>query len=278
MWVANEVGRSLSNVDVVAGGVLEQHDTSGRPHNITVGDAGFVAATLPGEGLLQLFYPGSGERVVTLGGQPHDVKAVGSRLVVANEGSATIHILESDGRRVDDIALPAQPHDLAVSPDGRTAWVSLDGSDRLAEVDLQRAVVRRLVPTGASPHDLLFSPAGELWVTDWNGPVSVYSAEGELRARIDLGPQSHHLAFTADGSQGWITDNSAGQVFVVDTGRRTLLATLSTPGAPHHIAIVDGRAAVAVDTGATVVYDVAGRTETARVPTGSGPHGVAAAR
>lgn len=277
-WVANELGRSLTHVDVVAGRVLASYETSGAPHNIAVGDAGYVAVTLPGEGILQLVHPELGNRTVTLGGQPHDVKAAGSRFVVANEGSATIHIVESDGRRVDDITLHAPPHDLAISPDGRTAWVSLNGSNRLAVVDLDRGVVQRLVPTGGSPHDLLFSPAGELWVTDWNGPVSVYSGDGEFRGQVEIGPQSHHLAFTADGNQGWITDNAAGKVFVVDTARRTLLATLDTPGAPHHIAIIDGHATVAVDSGATVVYDVTSRVETARVPTGSGPHGVAAAR
>ena len=278
VWVANERGGTLSHVDVVGGRVLAQHDTSGRPHNITVGDNGVVAATLPSEGLLHLVSPGSGGRRVALGGQPHDVKAVGTRFVVANEGTSAIHVLESDGRKVNDIALPAPPHDLAISPDGRTAWASLDGTDRLAQVDLDGALVSRLVPTGASPHDLLFSPRGELWVTDWEGPVSVYSAEGEFRARIDLGPQSHHLAFTADGAQSWITDNSARRVFVVDTARRAVLGTISTPGAPHHIAIVNGLAAVAVDTGAAVVYDVASQTQTVSVPTGSGPHGVATAR
>lgn len=278
VWVANELGRSLTHLDLVAGRVLATYETSGQPHNISVGDAGNVAVTLPSEGILHLVDPNLGNRTVTLGGQPHDVKAAGSRFIVANEGSATIHILESDGRRVDDITLPAPPHDLAISPDGRTAWVSLDGSSRLAVVDLDRGAVQRLVPTGGSPHDLLFSPAGELWVTDWNGPVSVYSGGGEFRGRVELGPQSHHLAFTADGSQGWITDNSAGRVFVVDTVRRTLLATIDTPGAPHHVAIANGHAAVAVDIGATVVYDIASRAETARVPTGSGPHGVAAAR
>ena len=276
-WVANELGRSVTHVDLVSGDVLASYETPGAPHNITVGPAGYVAVTLPREGILQLVHPSSGSRTVTLGGQPHDVKAAGSRFVVANEGSATIHVLESDGRRVDDISLPAQPHDLAIAPDGRTAWVSLDGSNRLAVVDLDRRVVQRMVPTGGSPHDLLFSPAGELWVTDWNGPVSVFSGDGEFRGRVELGPQSHHLAFT-DESEGWITDNSAGRVFVVDTVRRTLLATIDTPGAPHHIAIVDGHAAVAVDIGAAVVYDVTTRVETARVPTGSGPHGVGAAR
>lgn len=133
------------------------------------------------------------------------------------------------------------------------------------------------MPTGASPHDLLFSPTRELWVTDWNGPVAVYSPGGELRGRVELGPQWHHLAFTPDGAQAWVTDNSANRVFVVEAGRLAVVSTVETPGAPHHVAIAAGRAAVAAGTGIAVLYDVGTRQEAGRVPTGDGPHGVATA-
>lgn len=277
VWVTNEMGRTLSRVDATGERVLAQHQTPGRPHNVAVGSGGVVAATLPGEGLLYLLDPAVGGRAVDLGGQPHDVKPVGARFVVANEGAAALQTLERDGSPVANIALPAQPHDLAIAPDGRTAWVSLDGSDQLAVVDLERAEVRRLVPTGASPHDLLFSPTGELWVTDWNGPVAVYSAGGELRKRVELGPQSHHLAFTPDGAQAWITDNSANRVFVVDADRLGVVTTVETPGAPHHVTIAAGRAVVADGTGLAVLYDIGTQQEAGRVPTGDDPHGVATA-
>lgn len=278
VWVANEQAQTISQVDVVASRVVAEEPTPGRPHNIAVGSNGTVAATLPAEGRLYLLEPSSGPVTVALGGAPHDIKAAGDRFVVANEGAATLHILEPDGRRVADVGLPAQPHDVAVSPDGRTAWATLDGSDRLVVVDLEDAAVRRLVPTGASPHDLLFSPTGELWVTDWTGPALVLAADGQVRGRVDLGSESHHLAFGPDGRQAWITDNAAGTVFVVDTERRVVVGNVETPGLPHHVAISGERAAVADSTGVTVIYDVGSRRTTAVVPTGDGPHGVATRR
>jgi YVTN family beta-propeller protein len=276
VWVANEEGRTLTRVDVVTGAVLETHSTAGRPHNLAVSRSGTAAATLPSEGALFLLDATANVQVVALGGQPHDVKSVGSRFIVANEGTRRLQILEGDRRQVGEVPLPAPPHDHAVSEDGRTAWVSLDGTDQLAVVDLETPALDRVVPTGGSPHDLLVSDAGELWVTNWDGPLRVYSAEGQPRGRVDLGSESHHLAFSPDGSQVWVTDNSARRVFVVDTATRWVIDSMETPGAPHHVAIVAGRGVVADSTGAVVIFDAQTRRQSALVPTGAGPHGVAA--
>lgn len=103
-WIANEVGRTLSQVDVTGERVMAQHQTPGRPHNLAVGSGGVVAATLPGEGLLYLLDPAAGGKAVDLGGKPHDVKPAGTRFVVANEGAAALQTLERDGSPVGNIA------------------------------------------------------------------------------------------------------------------------------------------------------------------------------
>lgn len=277
VWIANEEGRSLTSVDALSGSRLATYDTPGRPHNIAVSRSGVVAATLPGEGAIFLVRMGGRGRLVSLGGQPHDVKSVGARFVVANEEGRRLQLVDAEGRQSGEIPLPSPPHDVAVTADGRTAWVSLDGSDRLAVVDLEGGALRRLVPTGASPHDLLFAPGGDLWVTDWDGPVRVYSPQGDPKGRVALGQESHHLAFSPDGAEVWVTDNAARRVFVVDTARQAVVDVIETPGAPHHLAIRAGRAVVADGTGAAVVFDVASRRQVAVVPTGAGPHGAAAA-
>lgn len=274
VWVANEGGRSLTRVDPATGTASTSTGTPGRPHNLWVGPAGVVAATLPSEGALFLLRPWGDTQVVPLGGQPHDVKALGSRFLVANEGTRRLQVVDEQGGQAGEVVLPFQPHDVAVSPDGRTAWVSLDGTDQLAVVDVTTLTVRRLVPTGASPHDLLFSPGGDLWVTDWDGPVRVYSAEGAFKGSVALAQESHHLAFSKDG-QVWITDNAARRVFVVDAQRLVVVDSLPTPGGPHHVAVAGDQVAVADGTGGVVMFDRAARRQVATVATGADPHGVA---
>jgi sugar lactone lactonase YvrE len=241
VWVAAEDAGELAEVDVEEGRVLRSVDVPGHPHNLTVrGDT--VAATLQRAGTLVLVR-GDRVRTVELGGSPHDVKTVGNQFVVANEGAARLDLISGEGEQLGSVSLRANPHDVAVSPDGRTAWASLNGDDALAVVDLRGQEVRRYVPTGERPHDLLFAPDGRLWVTDWDHGIHVFSRRGEHIHTIGIGEEPHHLTFTPDGQEAWITDHGADAVHVISTETFDVLDELRVD-APHHVAVTpDGRRA-----------------------------------
>jgi YVTN family beta-propeller protein len=196
--------------------------------------------------------------------------------VVANEAGRRVDLIRGK-RRTGSISLDAEPHDLAIAPGGDRAWVTMNGTDELAIVDLRARRLVRYVETGQRPHDILFAPDGRLWVTDWAGPVHVFDRRGQLRARVELGQESHHLTFSPDGRQAWITDHLAKRVFIVDARRLRVVGSLVVPGGPHHVAITpDGALAAVADheNGTLVVYDVKRRTRVRTVHVGSGPHGV----
>jgi YVTN family beta-propeller protein len=275
LWVALEDANQVVLVDIAKGKVLVRHHTPGGPHNITVAADGTAAATLYAGDRLVLARRGSA-RFIELGATPHDVKAAGELFVVANEAARRLDLVE-DGEHAGSIDLKAEPHDLAIAPDGDTAWVTLNGTDELAVVDLAARRVIRYIATGQRPHDILFAPDGKLWVTDWSGPVHVFDRRGEVRARIALGDESHHLAFTPTGKQAWITDHTANRIFIVDARRLELVDSLRVSGGPHHVAITaDGRLAAVADhdNGTVSVYDVKRRTRVRTVRVGAGPHGV----
>lgn len=279
VWVALEDAKQLVRVDLRKRRVLRRVNVSGNPHNITVNDRGLVAATLWSDERLELVRGGWRKRV-HISGAPHDVKIGGGRIVVANQGAARLNLFSlrgKIGKRRSRVGLKTDPHDVALSPGGDLAWASLEGSDDLAVVNLKRKKVRRYVSTGRSPHDLLFSPTGRLWVTDWNGAVHVYSRTGMLLKSRSLGVEAHHLAFTPDGSQVWITDHGAHRVFVLGTRRFKVIKRLRTRGSPHHVAITpDGKKAVVADhdRGLLIVYRVATLKRVAKIKIGAGPHGV----
>lgn len=275
VWVALENADQIALVDIAKGKVLARHDAPGGPHNVTVARDGTVAATLYGSDRLVLIGRGKA-RFVDLGGTPHDVKAAGHLFVVANEAARRIDLVEA-GEHAASVELKAEPHDLAIAPGGQRAWVTLNGTDELAVVDLRARRVVRYVGTGQRPHDILFAPDGRLWVTDWAGPVHVFDRRGHLRGELELADESHHLAFTPDGRQAWITDHGAERVFVIDARRLRLVDSLRFPGGPHHVAITpEGTLAAVADHegGTVVVYDVKRRSRIRVVHVGSGPHGV----
>jgi hypothetical protein len=276
VWVALEDAKELVKVDLRTRRVVRRLAVSGRPHNITVGRTGLVAATLWSADRVAL-QRGSWRRGVSIPGAPHDVKIGNRRIVIANQGAARVNLRSLKGKRRGRISLPANPHDLALSLSGRSAWVTLERSDDIAIVGLAKKRVRRYLSTGRSPHDILFSPNGQVWVTDWNGAVHVFSRGGKLIKSRSLGKESHHLAFTPDGRQAWITDHGAHRVFVLSTRTHRIVKRFKIRGSPHHVAITpDGKKAAVADhdRGLVVVYRVATLKRVGRIAVGAGPHGV----
>jgi DNA-binding beta-propeller fold protein YncE len=277
LWVAVEDARELVLVDVAARRVVQRHGVPGRPHNLTVAPNGTAVTTLQRAGTVALVGKGS---VVTveLGGSPHDVKATDDGFVVTNEGSRRLDLLAEDGEREHTIDLKANPHDVAVR--SSVAWVSLDGTDEIAVVDLRRRKVDRYLTTGKRPHDLRFDGEGRGWVTDWNGTLHVFDARGELVKTLTLGSEAHHLAFTADGDEAWVTDHGTSRTYVVSTESLEVRDTLPIPGAPHHVALTpNGRWAGVADhdRGTLVVFDARDPKKSVTIEVGPGPHGVWAA-
>jgi DNA-binding beta-propeller fold protein YncE len=187
--VAAEDGRSVSRVDLRQRAVALTVSVPGRPHNLAALPDGGAVVTLPGEGRIVLVDRRGRRTVVRLGGSPHDVKIAGDTLVVANTAAARLDLVGTGEERRGRIALRGRPHDLAVTPDGRRAWVSLEGSDRIAVVDLRARAVSRYLSTGRRPHDLLLGRDGRAWVTDWDGGLDVYAASGRRLGEVALGEE-----------------------------------------------------------------------------------------
>jgi streptogramin lyase len=273
VWVALENADAVALVNVRTGNVLRRVRTAGGPHNITVATDGTAVVALWASDDIAIVRRRA--RIVDLGGAPHDVKMRGGLIVVANQGAARLERVRSDGRVLRPIGLKADPHDLAVQPNGRRAWVTLEGSDDLAVVNLDTRSVR-YVSTGQSPHDLLFAPDGRLWVTDWNGALHVFDGRRRIET-LRFGREAHHLAFTPDGEEAWITDHGVGKVFILSVRRIRRIDSRRIPGSPHHVAITaNGRWAVIADhdRGDLLVFDAETHRRARVVRVGAGPHGV----
>jgi DNA-binding beta-propeller fold protein YncE len=275
VWVAVEGDDRTVLVDLDAGEIVEDHATPGGPHNVTVAGDGTAAAALYATTDLAVITGGDVE-IITLGDRPHDVKASDEWFIVANEAGRRLDYVSLDGERGPSVPLRAEPHDLAVHPAQEQAWVTMNGSDELAVVDLAAAEVVRYVATGHAPHDLLFAPDGRLWVTDWTGLLLVLDGD-EITHTLKLGVEAHHLAFTPRGSEAWITDHGTDELFVLDADTLDVLETIALPGAPHHVAITpDGAFAAVADhtNGEVLVYDARSRKQVKAIDVGSSPHGV----
>ncbi len=132
--------------------------------------------------------------------------------------------------------LSSMPSHVAYSPDSSTAYVTLQGTNRLAAIDLQRQVVRWTSEVGATP-------AGVIWL---NGKVLVANmgsdhfavvdpADGRVETRVHTGRGAHQLFLSPDGKTLWVNNRVDGTTVALDAKTYALIRSYRVPGGPDCI-------------------------------------------
>jgi DNA-binding beta-propeller fold protein YncE len=187
-------------------------------------------------------------------------------LVVANKGDETISIVDVNiGLQVAVIPENAKTgHELAVSPDGKRAFVPIYGSAGVGQTgtdgELMRVInlgTREIVGTvdfgkGVRPHRPVFGPVnGLLYVTtELENSVTIINPRSlKILGSIPTGsPQSHMLAITHDGRRGYTANVNPGTVSVLDLEENKLITTIPVATITQRIALsADDRWAFTAD-------------------------------
>lgn len=136
------------------------------------------------------------------------------------------------------------PHLAALSPNGRWAFVTDDGSGRLVSVALDSGI--RIVASlyiGPEAHHLSVSPDGSrVWIALGERARTIVVADisrparPRLVTRFDPGFAAHDLTFSPSGRRVWVTASDSRFVTVFDAA--TLRAVARVPGGapPQHVA------------------------------------------
>lgn len=147
-------------------------------------------------------------------------------LLVSNQAADSVWRLSAqDGRKRGEYRTGDSPHEIAVSPDGRTAVVSNYGSEvagsSLSVLDLQRGRPTRTIDLGThgAPHGLHFLDADRVAVTT-EGSASLLLVdvdEGRITRAIDIGDGiGHMLAVSADRRIGYVSKLGRGTISRID--------------------------------------------------------------
>jgi DNA-binding beta-propeller fold protein YncE len=189
----------------------------------------------------------------------------GTVVVVNKQGSDASFIDLETGSIVATVPTGAGPHELVVSPDGRTAVVTdYAGGNSLTVLDVAAGRSIRTIDLGAHPrpHGISFMPAGEVVAVTSEASQSVVLvrvSDGEVIANIATDAQgSHMLAVTADGSRIWTGDMGSNTVSELDVKIGAKLRALDAPAAPEAVNVTpDGRRVFAGsnDTGRVTPFD-----------------------
>lgn len=178
-------------------------------------------------------------------------------LLVVNQGAKDLSVIDPMQNRqiatISEAQTAVHGHEVAASPDGRTAYVpiygnvgvgkpGLDGHEMLV-IDVANGKITHHVDFGhgVRPHCVIYDPvSGLLYVTtELDKTVSVIDPRtlkiiGAIPTRQ---PESHMLVISHDGRRGYTANVGPGTVSVLDISARKPLAVIPISAKTQRISI-----------------------------------------
>ncbi len=132
--------------------------------------------------------------------------------------------------------LSSMPSHVAYAPDSSMAYVTLQGTNRLAAIDLERQVVSWTAEVGATPAGVLWLN-GKLLVANMGSDhfAVVDPSDGRVEARVHTGRGAHQLFLSPDGKTLWVNNRVDGTTVALDAKTYALIRSYRVPGGPDCI-------------------------------------------
>lgn len=178
------------------------------------------------------------------------------------------------------IELHSMPSHLTFDHRSQFVFVTLQGSDQLAAIDLASQEVKWTIPIGKQPAGvimtaddkyLLVGVMGEdhVAVVDWR--------EGKVVNRIVTGKGAHNFLPMGDGRRMLVSNRVANTVSVIDTQALSLVENFAVPGGPDCMELSkDGKELWVTSRWIKKVTVVDMETKLVKhsIPVGRSPHGI----
>jgi len=99
------------------------------------------------------------------------------------------------------IAVPAGPHGIVITPDGRWVYISSDGASTVSVIDTSRDTISNSIEVGQTPHALAITPDGSMVLVAGFGTDQVSAINTATDQVVwNVGVASpHNIAITQDG-------------------------------------------------------------------------------
>ncbi|MFD3440545.1 YncE family protein [Streptomyces sp. NPDC058685] len=251
LWVNNNRGHTLTPIDPATGAAgkpVEVHD----PYNLYFTPNGKYAVVMASLDRQLVFRdphtmaPLKTTPVPCYGVNHADFSADGRYFIVSCEFSA--ELLKVDTERMEVIGrqkLPftgAMPQDVKISPDGRTFYIADMVAHGVWVLDGEKFTTPVLLPTGKGAHGLYISrDSREMYIPNrGEGSVSVFDfARNRLtkKWRLPGGGSPDMGGVSADGKVLWLSGRYDAEVYAIDTTSGKQLARIPVGSGPHGLAV-----------------------------------------
>lgn len=202
-------------------------------------------------------------------------------VVVLNSRDATVQLLDQKTYApLSTFAVGKEPHHLMETPDGKSLIVASSVGNELIFLDTVSGQIQRRISNILDPYQIGFSPDQKWFISNSLrlDRIDLYRYDGKnltLAKRIPLPKLPSHMAFTADSSMAFITQQGSNQVSAIDLATQTVKWTMPVGPAPAGITMTpDGKYLLVGIMGSDYVEVIDWRTQKTvkRIKAGAGTH------
>jgi YVTN family beta-propeller protein len=275
---------AIAVIDTATNRVLTTIPVPVGPHGLVISPDGLrVYASSDGASTVSIISTVT-DRVVSsieVGKAPHGlaISRDGRQVLAAVFGTSQVVAIDTVRNQVVWRIPVGNPHNLAISPDGRTAYVAAQqpGATALVTLDLMTRRQAGAVLLDKTPRALSFSPDGNALYFTLAGSDAVQvldTKRNQIVAQIPVGASPHHPLVTAKGEYGLVVSQGPGLLEVIDPSTQKVIGAVTVGKQPHWIATSsDGDIAYVTNEGSNSVsvVDVEKRQMLATIPVGNAP-------
>jgi phospholipase C len=177
----------------------------------------------------------------------------GSEVWVTESGGNTVSVIDTSTNQITStIVVGVYPQGIAITPDGKTAYVANTGpntgpggSQTLTKVNVASKAPQGNLQVGEAPKGIVITPDGAtVAVTCADGLYAVATATGAVTKSPVTFQSPMGIAVSPDGSSFWVVDAEANHVKVVAASNLENQGKITVGTTPWRIAISsDGKSA-----------------------------------
>lgn len=241
--VHGEMKGSLLMLDAKTGDVMISRTMDGMSHNAAFSpDGKEVWASLmmmPGELLVLDASTLATKQTIEVGDMPAEVtfSSDGKYGFVANGMSNSVTVIDASSKEViKQIAVGQDPVGAWTGSDN-VMYVDNEDGKSISAIDASTLTVIRTYDLGFTPGMASLAPSGELWVSDSdNGKVIYFMKNSTMKmGEVKVGAGAHAIAFTEDGTMGYVTNQGDETVSMIDTSTHLVMKTITVGRKPNGI-------------------------------------------
>ena len=278
-YVGNFKDNTVSVIDAGSGAVLGTLPVSAGPHGMAITrDGRRVYVSGDGSSSVDVIDTATDKVVKTIqvGKIPNGIALTPDdrMLLVTVYGENRLAFVDTATDAVIATTDVPKPHTVAISSDGRLAYVTEQepGHFGLALIDVATRRVTRTVPLDKTPRDGEFGYDGKMFYFTQAGVSAVQVmdlASGQIVAQIATGVSPHFVSYPRNSAFGIVVVQGPGQLMLFDPTTNMAVRSVTVGKQPHWATTsADGKTAYVTNEGSndfTIVDLASGSTRTIAV-------------